>query len=632
MINYTESFNFKPIPSITPASDYWQNGTWKFNMPEITVGTAPQPSWQDIILSGNTALTLTNALANGLNYVKLFGGTEQRNLPTGYTQVEFLQSSGTQYIDTGIVPKTTLSAKIKYNVLQLTSQNNIAIFGSISSQVGMFAGVASEQPQYYINSGAASLPDIPFAINTIREEEYINNAMIRSGVTYTTNPINENNISMILFGRNTGTEATRIGGLRIYYFTLYDNGILIQNLIPARRNSDSVLGMYDTVTDTFLTNAGTGTFTAGADVTTPTPTNPIDIVCNNGVIKVSPNLFNNSTLYNWFFTSGVITYKNDRYAKYMRISSSETYIISRNDNYNVPLRIVQTEITPDDGVSYNIDGTTTFVSIESNQFPFTFTSRGSAKFLVLSTDSSLTEAQSIDLFNKLQVELGSTATTYMPYGQIYVDGTQEVVTDSLGNTANAERLLAVGNYKDTQEVLSGDVSRSVGIKVFDGTENWVYDSQYSRFSLDENIGVVNTTIPRSIPAFCTHYRIDSSQTPIGNLPDNTGYIGSVSGGVQYSKFWVHTSAYNDATNYKAFLASEYQAGHPVVLVYPLATATTETVTPQPMNIQEGTNIVQITQASMDDLELEVKYKAGVSVTITEIENAQLDDNVEVTIQ
>jgi ABC-type proline/glycine betaine transport system substrate-binding protein len=63
----------------------------------------------------------------------------------------------------------------------------------------------------------------------------------------------------------------------------------------------------------------------------------------------------------------------------------------------------------------------------------------------------------------------------------------------------------------------------------------------------------------------------------------------------------------------------------------LAESTTETVTAQPMNIQAGTNIVQITQASMDGLELEVKYKAGVAVTITEVQNAQLDDNVEVTI-
>ena len=219
--------------------------------------------------------------------------------------------------------------------------------------------------------------------------------------------------------------------------------------------------------------------------------------------------------------------------------------------------------------------------------------------------------------NTVQLELGSTATTYEPYFN--------------GGTATAEMLLKVGTYQDEQSVLDGGVTRNVGIKVLDGSEDWTYDSQYSRFSLNENIGVVNTTVARSIPAFCTHYAIDSSQIPIGNLPDNTGYIGSIGSG-QYSRFWVHTSAYDDATNYKAFLATQYQAGNPVVIVYPLATPTTETVTAQPLTIQEGTNIVQITQASMDDLELEVKYKAGVSVTITEIENAQLDDNVEVTIQ
>lgn len=118
-VNYTEPFNFKPIPCITPMTDYWQNGTWKFNMPEITAGASSQPSWIDVILKGNTALTLVNAKQNGLNYLKLFGNTEllpetyidsvtaegkceQRNLPVGYTQLEYIESSGTQYIRTGV--------------------------------------------------------------------------------------------------------------------------------------------------------------------------------------------------------------------------------------------------------------------------------------------------------------------------------------------------------------------------------------------------------------------------------------------------------------------------------------------------------------------------------------------------
>ena len=79
------SFNFV-IPEFniggagTPPLQFFRRG---FNLG----GGGSTPEWQDIILSGNTALTLVNAKANGLNYLKLFGGTEQRNIPSEYTQL-----------------------------------------------------------------------------------------------------------------------------------------------------------------------------------------------------------------------------------------------------------------------------------------------------------------------------------------------------------------------------------------------------------------------------------------------------------------------------------------------------------------------------------------------------------------
>ena len=49
---------------------------------------------------------------------------------------------------------------------------------------------------------------------------------------------------------------------------MYDNNTLVRDMIPVRRNSDNAVGMYDRVSDTFFANAGTGTFTAGADADT----------------------------------------------------------------------------------------------------------------------------------------------------------------------------------------------------------------------------------------------------------------------------------------------------------------------------------------------------------------------------
>ena len=50
--------------------------------------------------------------------------------------------------------------------------------------------------------------------------------------------------------------------MRIYYFRVEGK----MNLIPAQRDSDGVLGMYDTVNNVFYTNDGNGSFVAGPDV------------------------------------------------------------------------------------------------------------------------------------------------------------------------------------------------------------------------------------------------------------------------------------------------------------------------------------------------------------------------------
>jgi uncharacterized repeat protein (TIGR02543 family) len=76
------------------------------------------------------------------------------------------------------------------------------------------------------------------------------------------------NYYMCVFNDGRTTPASG----EVYYLKIYDNDELVGNFIPAKRNSDNVLGMYDTVTGVFKTNAGTGIFTAGpvANVSTYT--------------------------------------------------------------------------------------------------------------------------------------------------------------------------------------------------------------------------------------------------------------------------------------------------------------------------------------------------------------------------
>ena len=178
----------------------------------------------------------------------------------------------------------------------------------------------------------------------------------------------------------------------------------------------------------------------------------------------------------------------------------------------------------------------------------------------------------------------STATEYQPYFN--------------GGSATCVDLLSVGTYVDEQEMISGSVTRKVGVKVLDGTEDWARtDARVALTLSDAKLGE-DGLIP-----VCSHYVGVNSIIQVSSMPDNSCKINASS-----NMLMIKDSTHNtDLTAWKQWLADQYAAGTPVIVVYPLATPTSESVAGQPMNVTDGDNIVEITQASIDDLELEVKY-------------------------
>lgn len=179
-------------------------------------------------------------------------------------------------------------------------------------------------------------------------------------------------------------------------------------------------------------------------------------------------------------------------------------------------------------------------------------------------------------------------------GQIYTDGTVETIKDSLNNTATAEMLLKVGDYQDVQEILSGAVTRNVGVKVLDGTEDW---TKGQSFYCNTLTGVAQT----DHSCYCTHYQGIMNNSPVVT-DSNTcrvGYhIGSV---IVWDRLYIYAdrSLYATAKDFANYLAQQYAAGTPVIVIYPLNASTTETVSPQKL----FKNPVTVTEASIDNLEV-----------------------------
>ena len=186
-----------------------------------------------------------------------------------------------------------------------------------------------------------------------------------------------------------------------------------------------------------------------------------------------------------------------------------------------------------------------------------------------------------DNLNNGQLEQGSTATEYQPYYD--------------GGTATAEMLLKVGDYQDVQSILDGVVTRNIGVKVLDGTENWQNISGYFNLSKTD-LGSNSTVMPsNSHNIICSHF-----ETKDGTFTDGIGVGGS------YVNF-KYDSITTVLADWKTWLATQYAAGTPVIIIYPLATPTTESVAGQTLQVTDGDNVLEITQASLSNLELEAKY-------------------------
>lgn len=183
------------------------------------------------------------------------------SLPKGFKRLEYIQSSGTQYVDSGIKGSQNIRVDADYE----TTATAGAIIGADTAwgsnmftiEVHFAAFAASNYHHTTVPSGRhkVSLNKGVFSLDGV--------TLSTMSGTFTT-PVN-----MTLFALNRNGTKTEYGSIRLYSMQIYDNGTLVRDFIPCQ-NASGAVGLWDDVNSVFYGNAGTGTFTAGPEaVTTP---------------------------------------------------------------------------------------------------------------------------------------------------------------------------------------------------------------------------------------------------------------------------------------------------------------------------------------------------------------------------
>lgn len=173
-----------------------------------------------------------------------------------YTELEYIQSTGTQYIDTGISGDAIGTYEIKFNMLG----------EAYRSYEMYFAGQLNAQaPKLYLNNEVPIVADIGTAAYTLFEkdaETHIVKAteteIICDGiskVTYEAKPWG--NKTFWIF--NAPEQPDLSSTMQLYYLKMYSDGILVRDFIPVQW-VDGQIGLYDRVEEQFYPAQGTGEF------------------------------------------------------------------------------------------------------------------------------------------------------------------------------------------------------------------------------------------------------------------------------------------------------------------------------------------------------------------------------------
>lgn len=176
----------------------------------------------------------------------------------GYEMLAYLESSGTQYIDTGVVYANDTKLEQRFCIVDFSgAMVQMGALDQISNKYNRFHwGVAGGSTLRYIkwvgigDGGQTTLP--------AGDDGWVDATFDAKGVSY-----DEGVHSTIgLFARNVGGTFT-CGKFRVGITRIWKENDLVRLLVPARRKADSVLGLYDYCEPKFYVNEGTGEFTAG---------------------------------------------------------------------------------------------------------------------------------------------------------------------------------------------------------------------------------------------------------------------------------------------------------------------------------------------------------------------------------
>lgn len=194
------------------------------------------------------------------------------NFAEYFRELEYIESTGTQYIDTGFVPNSNTSIEMKFSNYSTANATLYCARGanglSDNSYTAFLIGGTNLRVDYNTKQYQKlynAEKDKIYTLKQSKNQVYINDTLLET----LDNVVYSSNSNMYLFASHQGgSSINNFAKFKLYYCKIWDGETLIRNFIPCYRKSDNIVGLYDTVNNVFYMNAKTtgDNFVVGPEV------------------------------------------------------------------------------------------------------------------------------------------------------------------------------------------------------------------------------------------------------------------------------------------------------------------------------------------------------------------------------
>ena len=169
-------------------------------------------------------------------------------VPSGLVELEYIESTGTQYIETGISAKNITKAIIDFQYITVdSSRENQMMSVWVDASNHMQCGL----------TGTTFL--------TGRGTTFSQTSNMTARTTGTSVPIGNPDMLIPLFAQRA-SAVDRWSIAKLYSCKMYNNSTIVRDFIPAKRISDGKCGLWDKVNLKFYVDESGGNFIAGLEV------------------------------------------------------------------------------------------------------------------------------------------------------------------------------------------------------------------------------------------------------------------------------------------------------------------------------------------------------------------------------